>query len=135
MVIYQLAGLQNQLQQTGETINLDLIGQCIGDSLGLPSGQFIIPMTPQQQQARQQQMMAPEMMKMQQMMGRMQALAAMSESRDDTKLLDTIFKKILTPEQAASLAKEMGDSNPLELMKAKVAPALPAGKTNGNPTH
>jgi len=135
MVINQLAGLQNAFAPSGETVNVDLVGQLIGDALGLPVGQFIIPMTPQQQQARQQQMMAPEMMKMQQMMGRMQALAAMSESRDDTKLLDTIFKKILTPEQAASLAKEMGDSNPLELMKAKVAPALPAGKTNGNPTH
>lgn len=128
MVVNQLAGLQGALAQTGETINIDLIGQCIGDSLGLPSGQFIIPMSPQQQQARQQQMMAPEMMKFQQMMGRMQALAAMSESRDDTKLMGDVFKKLLTPEVAANIAHELGASKVMGLMQP------PQTGTNGDTT-
>lgn len=122
MVVNQLSGLQNQLGMTGETINMDLIGQCIGDSLGLPSGQFIIPMSPEQQQAKQQQMMAPEMMKMQQMMGRMQALSAMSESRDDTKLTGDVFKKLLTPEVVAHIVSGMGEPGVLDMLKQKIAP-------------
>jgi hypothetical protein len=109
-----------------------LIGQCIGDSLGLPSGQFIIPMSPQQQQALQQMRMAPEMMKMQQMMARMQALAEMSESRDDTKLTGDVFKKLLTPEVVAGIAREMGLPEMMDMLQNKNAPKqLPAKKPNG----
>lgn len=122
MVVNQLAGLQNQLQQTGETINFELMGQVIGDSLGMPSGQFIIQMTPQQQQALQAMRMAPEMAKMQQMMGRMQALAAMSESRDDTKLTGDVVKKMLTPEVVAHLVSQSGAPAVMDLLKSKVAP-------------
>lgn len=132
MVVNQLAGLQSQLQETGETINMDLIGQCIGDSLGLPSGQFIIPMTPQQQQALQQQRMAPEMMKLQQMVQRMQMLSEMSESRDDAGLLGKIFSKLLTPEVVAHISSELGGTPVMDLLKAKVAPKQLPGK-NGNP--
>lgn len=132
MVINQLPGLQNAFAPSGETVNVDMVGQLIGDALGLPSGQFIVPMTPQQQQARQQQMMAPEMMKMQQMMGRMQALSAMSESRDDTKLLSDVIKKMLTPEVVAHIVNDSGESGVLDLLKQKLAPKqLPAAK-NGN---
>jgi hypothetical protein len=131
MIVNQLAGLQAQLQMTGETINIDLVGNLIGDALGLPSGQFIVPMSPQQQQALQQQQMAPEMMKMQQMMGRMQALSTMSESRDDAKLMGDVIKKLLTPEVVAHIVKDSGEPGVLDLLKKKVEPKqLPAAKKN-----
>jgi hypothetical protein len=132
MVINQLAGMQGQLQMTGETVNIQLLGQLIGDSLGLPSGQFIIPMTPQQQQALQQQQMAPFMMKMQEMMGRMQALSTMSESRDDTKLLSDVWKKLLTPEVVAGIAREHGLPEMMDMLQNKNAPKQLPGKANGS---
>ena len=134
MVVNQLAGLQTQLNTTGETINWELMGQVIGDSLGMPSGQFVTQMTPQQQQAVQQMRMAPEMMKVQQLMMRMNALSEMSESRDETKLTGDIFKKLLTPEVVAHIASQMGAPEVMELLKQKVQPKqLPA--KNGNSTN
>lgn len=129
MVINQLAGMQGQLQMTGETVNIELLGQLIGDSLGLPSGQFIIKMSPEQQQALQQQKMAPFMMKMQEMKGRMDALSTMSESRDETKLLADIFKKLLTPEVVAGIAREQGLPEVMDMLQKKADPKQLPGKT------
>ena len=134
MVVNQLAGLQTQLNTTGETINWELMGQVIGDSLGMPSGQFVTQMTPQQQQAVQQMRMAPEMMKLQQMMARMQALSQMSESRDDSALLGKVFSKLLTPEVVAHIAGEMGAPEVMQLLKDKVAPKQLTNGNDGNAT-
>jgi hypothetical protein len=53
----------------------------------------------------------------------------MSESRDETKLTGDVFKKLLTPEVVAGIAREMGLPEMMEMLKNKNAPKqLPAGK-------
>jgi hypothetical protein len=89
------AQMQGSLTQQGRTVDWATADQLVADGLGLPANTLTRPMTPQEQQAMQQQMMMPEQMKMAIQGQRLQALAEMSESKDDAKLLGDTYKKVL----------------------------------------
>jgi hypothetical protein len=111
--------LQGALNQIGQTLNFKLIGELIADTYGVPSSEFVTEMSQQQQEALAAQMMAKEQAKSQMQTERLSAMAQMSESKDDTKLLSDMFKKLLIPEVAAEIAKHQGRRRSVQTYPSK----------------
>jgi hypothetical protein len=123
-----ISSMQGMMQSQGQTADLKEVGALLTDALGLPSNSLFRDMTQQEMESFAAQAMAKEQAKFQLQGARLESMEEMSESKDETKLLGEIFKKLLTPEVVAVIAKENGASEILDLLKKKSEPKPAAPK-------
>lgn len=87
----------------------------INDTFGLPEMALFREMSPQEQQQMQQQMMAPEMMKQQLQQARLDSQSQQKDSGNETKLLDTLLKQVITPDAAHAMLNDLTGSDALPM--------------------
>jgi hypothetical protein len=97
-----------QLAMTnGVTPDFKQIQRMVNDTFGLPEMALFRQMSPQEQQQLQQQMMAPELMKQQLQQARLDAQTGQKDSGNETQVLTTLLKQIVTPDAAHAMLNQM----------------------------
>ena len=83
------------------------IQRMVNDTFGLPEMALFGPMTPEEQQQFAQQMQAENMAKMQLQQSRLDAQGQQTESKNETQVLTTLLKQIVTPDAAHSMLNQL----------------------------
>lgn len=114
------------MQQQGKKINSEALSSLVFDTLNLKAQDLFVQMTPEEIQALQQP--SPDkMIALQMQNDRLDSQGEHQDSSDETKLLVALINKLVTPEAAAAILKELGMSAPMKLMeKAAQKPQLAA---------
>lgn len=111
---------QAQMAKAGRAINFDNIDQLVCDALNIPTQQLTRPLTQQEMQAQQQPPIV-DMIRMMMQRERLQSQATNQESADETKLMVTVLKQLLTGDVAHQIAglpyaaEIMGAAQPKQL--------------------
>lgn len=92
--------LVSEMKSQGLKPNMAEVDGLICDTLNLRQRTLWIPMSPQEMQMAQQQSMMPDLIRMQMQRERMQSAERNQDESNETKLLQAVIAKLLTPDVA-----------------------------------